>query len=66
MVQLPLGNVKLLNIKIELRLHEAFTLPECVQVLHWSAVMNQVSHHRIPLNMMGLSWAGSQGKEWQV
>ena len=26
MVQLPLGNVKLLNIKIELQLHEAFTL----------------------------------------
>ena len=34
MVQLPLGNVKLLNIKIELRLHEAFTLLECKQVLH--------------------------------
>lgn len=34
MVQLPLDNVKLLNIKVELRLHEAFTLLECKQVLH--------------------------------
>ena len=56
MVQLPLGNVKLLNVKIELRLHEVFTLPECEQVLHWSTVLNHSSHQQSPLKMTELMY----------
>ena len=54
MVQLPLGNVKLLNIKIELRLHEAFRIALMQQsLLEMKGLLNQL---RTQL----------QGKIWHV